>query len=317
MSIETIKITDRDQWLKERVKDVTSTEVSALYGLSPYKTDFELFHEKRDGLVVEIQDNDRMKWGRNLEPAIAQGVADDQGWKIAKLDVYMRDIDVRMGSSFDYQIVSSSDGPGILEIKNVDWLQFQQKWIDHGNENYEAPEHIELQVQHQLEISGFEWAAIAVLVGGNEAKVLHRNRDRGIGADIRAKVTEFWERVKANRPPNPDYSKDAEFIIKSLATQVNAGEILEADVELETMIQEYLIHNRIKSDADAKRKEVQAKILKRIDTAAKVITSFGSLACGEVKGKAGTLVTPDLMGQIIGASKGYRNFKFFPKGDKA
>ena len=61
MSIETIQIQDRDQWLAERVKDVTSTEVSALYGLNPYKSEFELFHEKRDGQIVQIQQNERMK----------------------------------------------------------------------------------------------------------------------------------------------------------------------------------------------------------------------------------------------------------------
>jgi hypothetical protein len=45
----------------------------------------------------------------------------------SKLDVYMSDLDIRMGSSFDFQIDSSSDGPGIMEIKNVDRLEFAQE----------------------------------------------------------------------------------------------------------------------------------------------------------------------------------------------
>ena len=146
MTTETIQIESREQWLQERTKDVTSTEVSALYGLSPYKTEFELFHEKRDGLVVNIQSNERMRWGNRLEAAIAHGAAEEMGWQIAKLNVYMRDIDARIGSSFDFEIKSSSQGPGILEIKNVDWLQYQRNWIDDGAGNIEAPEHIELQI---------------------------------------------------------------------------------------------------------------------------------------------------------------------------
>lgn len=312
MSIQTIQIQNRDQWLAERVKDVTSTEVSALYGLNPYKSEFELFHEKRDQVVVQIQENERMKWGTRLESAIAHGAAEDQGWNISKLDVYMRDSEARIGSSFDFEIKSSSDGPGILEVKNVDWLQYQQKWIDDGNGNIEAPEHIELQVQHQLEVSDYAWAAIVVLVGGNEQKIVLRNRDRSIGQDIRQRVTEFWDRVAANRAPAADYVKDAEFIIKNLRKD-GSGNFIVADPELEAMIKDYeFIAREAQSMVDIKNQR-RAEILERIGTASKVVTSFGSLSCGNVKGKSGTLVTQAMVGTVIGSSEGYRNFRFYPK----
>jgi len=86
MTIQTIEIQNQHQWLTERAKDVTSTEVSALFGLSPYLTEFELFHQKRDAVVVKIEPNERMKWGNRLESAIAQGAAEDMGWNIAKLN---------------------------------------------------------------------------------------------------------------------------------------------------------------------------------------------------------------------------------------
>ena len=69
-------------------------------------------------------------------------------------------------------------------------------WIDDGAGNIEAPEHIELQVQHQMEILGYEWTALTVLVGGNEQKVVLRNRDREIGADIRQRVKAFLHRAR-------------------------------------------------------------------------------------------------------------------------
>jgi putative phage-type endonuclease len=317
MTTEIIKITDRDAWLKQRVKDITSTEVSALYGLSPYKSEFELFHEKRDQVVVNIDPNERMKWGTRLESAIAHGVAEDMGWPISKMDVYMRNLEVRMGSSFDFQVLESERGPGILEIKNVDWLAYRQSWVDDGDGNIEGPAHIELQVQHQLEVSDFEWAAIAVLVGGNETKVVLRNRDREIGADIRAKVSEFWERVNANRPPSPDYSKDAEYIIKNLAANAKTGDILQADEELESLIEKYRFCAKTESDMKDQKKIWQAQILERIGSASKVVTNFGSLSCGVVKGRAGTLITPEMVGATIGATDGYRGFRFYAKGETA
>jgi len=103
MTIQRIEIENEKQWLAERAKDVTSTEVSALFGLSPYLTEFELFHQKRDGVTVKFEPNERMKWGNRLESAIAHGAAEDMGWNIAKFNVYMRVQEARIGSSFDFE----------------------------------------------------------------------------------------------------------------------------------------------------------------------------------------------------------------------
>jgi putative phage-type endonuclease len=318
MSTVIIPIENEQQWLGERVKDITSTEVSALYGLSPYKTEFELFHEKRDGQVVKFQPNERMKWGTRLESIIAQGAAEDQGWEIAKLNVYMRDINARIGSSFDFEILSSANGKGIMEIKNVDSLQFYKNWIDDGQGNIEAPEHIELQIQHQMEVSGYEWTALVALVGGNELKVVYRNRDREIGSDIRAKVAAFWERVQRNSPPSADYSKDADFIIKQLHGKANEGEVIDAteDATVNELIKQYRwVSNEI-SGMEAIKDSYKAQLLERIGTASKVLTAHGSIACGMTKDSLGTLITPDMVGTYQGARKGYRNFRFTPKKEK-
>lgn len=310
-----IPITDRKQWLNLRTQDVTSTEISALYGLSPYKTEFELFHEKRDGVVVELQPNERMKWGSRLESSIAYGAAEDHGWNIAKLDLYMRIAEARIGSSFDFEIKSSSDGPGILEIKNVDSLAYARNWIDDGAGNIEAPEHIELQVQHQLEVSGYSWCALVALVGGNQVKVVYRNRDRDIGRDIREKVAAFWARIAANDTPKPDYAVDAEFIIR-LHQRANEGEVLTADDDVQQLISDYHRTSREYSDLEKLRDQYKAAVLDRIGTASKVVTPFGSLSCGLTKDVPGTLITPDMVGTTYGARKGYRQFRFTPKKEK-
>ena len=316
MTIQRIEIESEKQWLAERAKDVTSTEVSALFGLSPYLTEFELFHQKRDGVTVKFEPNERMKWGNRLESAIAQGAAEDMGWNIAKLNVYMRDQAARIGSSFDFEIKSSANGPGILEVKNVDWVQYQKNWIDDGNGNIEAPEHIELQVQHQMEISGFEWCAIVALVGGNEQKIVLRNRDRDIGKSIREKTGEFWNRVLQNQPPSADYTRDAEFIIKQLRRDSVEGLVAEADEQLENMIRDYEFIRKEHSDLEKIKDQRRAEILERIGQASKVITSFGSLSTGQVKGRSGTLITPQMVGTVIGATEGYRSFRFYPKKEK-
>lgn len=312
MATEIININDREQWLVERTRDITSTEVSALYGLSPYKTEFELFHEKRDGVVVRIEPNERMKWGTRMEATIAHGAAEDMGWKINKLDVYMRDTEARIGSSFDFWIDSKSDGPGILEIKNVDRLQYLKSWIDDGAGHIEAPEHIELQIQHQMEVSGYAWCALVALVGGNEQKVILRNRDQGIGKDIRSKASQFWERIAANRPPSPDYTADAEYIIKQLHADADAGLVAESDSDLDQLIEQYAYLSKTVTEQETLKLATRAQILERIGKASKVLSPLGSIACGVTKDSPGTLITPAMVGTFQGARKGYRNFRFYP-----
>ena len=317
MTTEIIPIADRQAWLQNRLQDVTSTEVSALFGLSPYKTEFELFHEKRDGQVVEIPDNERMRWGRRLETPIALGVAEDQGWSVEKLDVYMRKPEARVGSSFDFKIDSNSDGPGLMEIKNVAELQFKKTWIDMGNGNYEAPEHIELQVQHQMEVADIQWCAIVALVGGNAPKIIYRNRDKDIGAQIRARVAAFWQRVANNEPPSADYSADADFIVQ-LYSQANEGEVYDgsSDDFLATLVRDYQAAGEQIDQLEAMRKSCKAQILERVGAAERVTAKWGSISLGMTSNSPGTLITPEMVGTYVGARKGYRQFRITHKGEK-
>ena len=53
--IETIPYTTEAAWLAARTHDLTSTEIAALFGCSPYLTKFELWHRKHDGADVAFE----------------------------------------------------------------------------------------------------------------------------------------------------------------------------------------------------------------------------------------------------------------------
>ena len=122
MNRKSIETKDKDHWLDLKSKDISSTEVAALFGLSPYLTKFELWHRKKTGSILSIEENERMKWGSRLEPAIAEGIGIDNGWDVAPFKNYMTIPELRLGSSFDYVIGSNES---LLEIKNVDNLIFK------------------------------------------------------------------------------------------------------------------------------------------------------------------------------------------------
>lgn len=227
-------------WHGYRALDVTSTESAALFGLSPYATHFELWHRKKEGAIVEFQSNERMDWGNDLQDSIALSFGRRYGVKVARITEYMRIPDSRMGASFDFEIVGVADGalrhpggddtlvnlfrdrgPGILEIKNVDRSIFLDKWIKRISDEeragglkapIEPPGHIDIQLQHQLHVRENSWGAIGVLVGGNNGRLLVRERDVAVGNGLERRIQEFWRSIAECTTPEPVYPDDAEVV---------------------------------------------------------------------------------------------------------
>jgi putative phage-type endonuclease len=313
MATEVIITRDEEHWLELRTKDLTSTDVAALFGLSPYKTAFELFHEKREGKVIKLAPNERMKWGNRFESAIAHGVAEDNEWTVQPLKAYMRDPILRIGSSFDFEITSLLHGKCILEIKNVDSLQYKRKWRDDGAGGIEAPEHIELQIQHQMLVSGYNACALVAMVGGNSPKVTFRKFDADIGVAIARKAAAFWASIEANEPPSADYTRDAE-LISQIYSQVNQGEVYDAwhDVELASLVSNYQAATTSRDHFDGMATKFKAQIVERVKTAEKVVGEFGSINLSRTKDTAATVITADMVGKTYGGRAGYRQFKFTP-----
>lgn len=274
---------DEEHWLSLRTEDVTSTEAAALFGMSPYLTEFELWHAKREGRRIEIEDNERMKWGRRLEAAIAYGIAEDHGWDARPFKVYGRHDDCpRMGSSFDFEVIDPERGPGILEIKNVDSLQYRRAgWED--EEGAEAPVHIEIQLQHQLEVSGRAWGAIGVLVGGNTPKVFIRERDTDIGESIRNKIAAFWRSIELGIVPEPNFERDAAFI-RRMHRDAQPGQFadLTSNNRAEELCARYQAAGEVERQARADKEAALAELLTILGSAEKAETARFRISAGTV-----------------------------------
>jgi putative phage-type endonuclease len=277
------KLTDREEWLQVRAKCVNSTESPALFGMSPYMTAYELGVMKRDGSDY-FDRTERTNWGVRLQDAIAQGVSDDYRVLIKSLEYHyaVHPNARRMGASFDYEIVGvptestsvseigalyEQHGPGLLEIKNVDWLVYKN-WPDH-----DAPDHIEIQVQHQLEVADVEWAVLAVLVGGNRTEVYTRMRDRTVGAAIASRVSKFWMELERGNLPPPIMPQDADLIIK-LHQYADPNKVFngQGDATLASLCDEYICAAEVAKDASDAQKSLKAKILTHIGDAEKALT---------------------------------------------
>lgn len=255
----------REEWLDLRRRDVTSTDAAALFNLSPYSTPWQLYQQKIGALSDEIDPNERMDLGKKLEPIIASAAAERLGLKIRSVNGYARHSnEPRMGSSFDYEIVGHDRGPGMMEVKNVDWMIWRDQWTTE-----EAPPHIEIQHQHQMEVTNRNWGVLAVLVGGNKLEIIDRERDREVGAMILKRIREFWALVEAGTPPGPDFAKDCD-AIRKLFRDADTGREpidLRGDQAMRSLCQRYKEAGDRKKSAESEQKAASAEILMTIGDA--------------------------------------------------
>ena len=308
-AVTIIPHTTEQAWLEARKQDVTSTESAALFGMSPYMTLFDLWHRKRSGVVPEFKTNERMKWGNRLEAAIAHGIAEENGWEISPMKDYMRDPDLRLGSSFDF-VITSFGLPVHLEIKNVDYLAFRDGWIEHDDGSVEAPEHIEMQVQHQMAVSGFKRSFIGAFVGGNRYALIERERDEAVIAAIRAKVGEFWLSVDAGEEPSPVMPGDAETVIR-LNQYAQPGKLIDAtgDTNISALVLEYKRLGTLEATAKEDKEVVKADLLKAIGDAEKVLLKGWTISAGLQAETPETIITAEMIGKTYGGRKGFRNLR--------
>lgn len=309
-NVEVIRYTTDAEWHANRAKDCTSTESAALFGQSPYITKFELWHRKHSGVVPDFNGNERTAWGNHLEAAIAQGLAAQYGWTIEPLKSYWRRTDIRMGSSFDFIITNLPDGPAHLEIKNVDYLAFRDNWLEHDDGFIEAPAHIEIQVQHQMAVSGFKRSFIGALIGGNRAVVLERQRDDAVISGLERTIADFWKSVDAGQEPPPMMPEDAEAVIR-LNRYAEPGKLLDAsgDAVIETLVAKYKAACNDRDDFDEQAKVLKAEIMVAIGDAEKVITTDWTISAGIIADTPPTVIDESMIGQTYGGRKVYRNLR--------
>jgi putative phage-type endonuclease len=287
----------RDEWLALRHKYVSSTEISALFGMSPYMTAFELAHHKQSPVAADYEKNERMEWGLYLEKPIAQKFADDYGVSVRKLNAYAVDEAAGLGASFDYEIVGvkpeapkgtvlqqmyENNGPGVLEIKNVDYLIWRDQWPEVDGLQ-EAPAHIELQVQQELHCIDRKWAAIAVLVAGNSGHVLIRDRDPAVGKSIAAKAAAFWRDLRGGKLPPVTLPEDAE-IIRKIYSYAEPNKVMDAtdNDEIRRLCNEYLDASLLAKGAEQRKDTVKAKLLQMIGDSERVLVDGYNFSAGVV-----------------------------------
>lgn len=250
---------DRETWLTIRQSGIGSSDAAAAVGLNPYKSQLELWMEKTGRLNTRTEthdntnedDNTPLFWGTVLEPIVAEHYARRTGFKVRRVNAILQHPTYPwMLANLDREVVGS-DAVQVLECKTAG-INGAKLWRDG------VPEYVQLQVMHQLAVTGQQAADVAVLVGGHELRTYRLERDDALIEGLITLEAEFWRHVEEDIPPPADASDSAGAALRALFPSDDQRTI---DVsEQPELTQAFEQLQQIRSDLEhSKRTEAQLK----------------------------------------------------------
>ena len=206
----------RDDWLAVRKQGIGSSDAAAAVGLNPYKSQLELWLEKtgRDAGLPKIDPHDEESpafWGNFLEPIVAAHYTKRTGNRVRKINAVLQHPDPDkswMLANIDREVIGASDVQ-ILECKTAG-INGARLWKEG------IPEYVQLQVHHQLAVTGKQAADVAVLLGGQHLEIHRIERDEILIGRLIELERRFWQYVETDTPPPADGSESADTALKAL-----------------------------------------------------------------------------------------------------
>jgi putative phage-type endonuclease len=191
--------------LGDRREYIGGSDAAAICGLSPWKTAYQLYQEKRGEVPPpDLSANERVYWGTVLEEVVAREYSKRTGRAVRRVNRTLVHPDYPFIRAHIDRLVVGDDR--ILECKTTDAARAAD-WGEEGSE--EIPRHYQAQPQHYLAVTGKAVCDVAVLIGGNRMRIYTIRRDEEFIAMLLEAEREFWERVRAGNPPDPATPEEA------------------------------------------------------------------------------------------------------------
>ena len=178
------------QWLEYRKTKIGASDASAIMGVSPWSSPYDLWLEKM-GMAPEKTMTPAMQRGIDLQDKALDCFA-----KMTGLDTFP---DVKVHPKYDFMIASldgiTLDGHAIVEVKCPG-----QKTHEIASLYNRVPDHYIPQLQHQMEVCGHDRIYYFSFDGENGV-VIQVLRDDSYIKELLEKETAFWYCMQNGIPP--------------------------------------------------------------------------------------------------------------------
>lgn len=249
-------------WIEERRRGLGGSDIAAILGLSPWKSAFQVYQEKR-GEVESFKGNDLTDWGKRMEPTIRQWYSDTTGHPVRVPDKIL------YHSKHPFMLASLdgfTDEPRGVEIKTA---RSGKEWGEPGSS--EIPDDYMLQVQHYMAVTGFPVFDVPVSIAGAWPVIYEVPADAELHELIIDACANFWQRVIDGNPPEPTTYADA---VQRFGKSESQGVIVAGRAEVQAV--EDLREVKTKIDRlKAEEEELKALIIIALGDAADTLADDG------------------------------------------
>jgi len=249
-----------------------ASEIAAVAGLNPAASPWDVWMAKTGQSV--FVGNEFTDWGQRLEPAIRQAYADKTKHEVevptSSMFHPLRQWQRATPDGIVYAADRSIDR--LFQAKNVGEWQAKRMWEDG------VPDHVQLQEQWEMDVTGAVVADVAALVGGNDFRIATVHYDARLAADLVEIGAEFMRRLERGQPPEVDHSKVCKDHLAARMRKARSVEY-QADAESDAAIESW------------RRLHVEAKrIEQQLDKARNVVRRvFADAQCDRVSWSGGLL----------------------------
>ena len=254
----------REDWLEVRKQGIGSSDAAAAVGLNPYKSQLELWLEKtgRDGNLPKVDPHDEespMYWGNILEPIVAAHYTKRTGNRVRRINAVLQHPDPAlpwMLANIDREVTGVPDVQ-ILECKTAG-INGARLWKEG------VPEYVQLQVHHQLAVTGKQAADVAVLLGGQHLEIHRIERDEVLIKNLIQLERQFWHYVESDTPPMADGSESGDLALRCLYPKDTGSTVdFSLDCELSAIFSDLVA---LRSNI-AEQEKLEAKLKQKLQQA--------------------------------------------------
>lgn len=233
----------------DRSGRIGPSEIAVLFGLSPYKSLYQLWHEKAGNIEPEdLSNNLYVQYGKIMQEPICHWFCEKNGLAPT---VYFKEGDILhdptisgLAGTPDYYVeiadvdkispemeVFLKSGEGVLEVKTTGQESYK-KWKHDG-----PPMSYQLQLQTYMGLSNLKWGALAIAADRELLQpFVYEFKPQAYEA-IKKAVADFWQSIKDGKEPDPTDSDKMQPFIRKLLTDDVVD--LSSDNKLSNLIEEY------------------------------------------------------------------------------
>jgi putative phage-type endonuclease len=210
----------RADWLKHRRKGLGGSDAGAIAGVNPWKKPIHVYLDKRGELPEDEELSEAAYWGIQLEDMVGKEFKKRNGLWIQKKNALLQHPKHEfMLANLDREVFDKDRGRGGLEIKTAS-AYLADDW-----KGDRIPDSYNLQVQHYMAVTGYDYFWMAVLIGGQKYHQIIVERDEELIDLLIETEAKFWEQIKAGEPPALDGSNASSELLKKLYPEEN-GKII-------------------------------------------------------------------------------------------